>query len=100
MGQLTRFMQEKGISQHLAVRVQRATLNALQLQNQNTPEKSVLLLSLLSQNLRKELHREMYTPILTLHPFFRSLLHELDDWLSEICHNTIFPLQLALDDVL
>jgi len=98
--ELGRFMQENHISRELTLRVQRAAWNACRLKTQRSPENDIRLLDVLSDRLKSELHGEMYTPRLTVHPFFQCLLEDFREKLEEVCHKAVSVSQCADADVL
>merc|ERR1711920_831074 len=73
MSALSRFLSDKGISQDLALKLQRSAQHALREQTRNAPEESIELLALISGPLLQELHFEMRFPVLNTHPLFQVL---------------------------
>lgn len=98
--QLHRYLQDHGISAHLATRVQRNAQHFIHEQKRNTPETSVELLKVLSQPLRVELAYEVHGPVLQWHPFFRLYNRMSPAGLRQVCHAAVQRLFLAKDDVL
>lgn len=96
--ELTTYLQINGISQQLAVQVQRAALSGLRLQRVRTPEANVQLLQHVPPELRAELRWEMYSSQLLTHPLFRRIDQVHFKLSREVCYKAVSPLQLADED--
>merc|ERR1719329_1429941 len=83
---LRRYLLLNGISNKLALRVQRNAQYAMTSQSRLQPEKSVELLENISKPLRMEIHFEMFSPTLQAHPFFRLFIEEFPQMMSRVCH--------------
>lgn len=96
---LSNYLSDYGISRELALRVQRNAQHALNEQKRNTPESSVALLALISDQLRAEIHYEVYSKHLLVHPFFRFFndLHSI--CIRLICHSAVSQMSLSRGDV-
>lgn len=97
---LSNFLADYGISRELAMRVQRNARHALDEQKRNTPESSVALLSLISDRLRAEIHYEVHSKDLCVHPFFQLYNDASPLCLRLVCHSAISGLFLSRGDVL
>eukprot|EP00747_Dinoflagellata_sp_TGD_P120603 gnl/TRDRNA2_/TRDRNA2_173279_c0_seq4.p1 gnl/TRDRNA2_/TRDRNA2_173279_c0~~gnl/TRDRNA2_/TRDRNA2_173279_c0_seq4.p1 ORF type:complete len:445 (+),score=47.94 gnl/TRDRNA2_/TRDRNA2_173279_c0_seq4:33-1367(+) len=98
---LNRYLINRDISRELAIKVMRNAQHALAEQKRNAPESSIELLGLISEPLQAELHFEINSPILFVHPFFQ-LMNEVNPGaLRKICHTAVSgPLSLSQGDVL
>lgn len=97
---LNRYLSDYGISRELAARVQRNARHALKEQKRHTPESSVELMTLISDPLRSEIHYEVYSPILTAHPFFHLYNYVNPAGVRHICHTAVSPVSLSRGDVI
>merc|ERR1712007_143897 len=66
---LERYLSDNHISFHLSFRVRRFLDHFFKEQNKKSHEKDVEILIYLSEPLRMELHREVYSPSVIKHPF-------------------------------
>jgi len=96
---LRRYLIQNGISDKLAMRVQRNALHALSEQQRLMGEKNVELLQAISGPLRVELHFEMYSPVLECHPFFIQYVAECPHIIQKICHQAMDTLLISTGDV-
>jgi len=97
---LRRYLVDNQISRQLAVRVQRNAQHAIAEHSRNIPEKSVELLALISGPLHAELHFEVYSPVLLLHPFF-STFHDFNPLaVQKLCHTAVSAHTVSQGDVL
>jgi len=97
---LNRYLSDYGISRELASRVQRNARHALKEQKRHTPESKVELMALISDPLRSEIHYEVFSPVLTAHPFF-CLYNKVNHvGVRHICHTAVFPVSLSRGDVI
>lgn len=97
---LRRYLHQNGISNKLAVRIQRNAQHALTEQLRTLPEGSVTLLSLVSEPLRVEIHLEMYAPILNVHPFFAKYIEECPQVMRKVCHIATCVMMVSVGDVI
>jgi len=93
------FLQEKKISRRLDVRINRSIRYAIKEGNRTTCEEHVELLQLLSESLRVELHFEIYSPVLMLHPFFYNYAKNSPQVLRKVCHVGASMLHFSPGDV-
>eukprot|EP00929_Paragymnodinium_shiwhaense_P024560 TRINITY_DN1506_c1_g2_i5.p1 TRINITY_DN1506_c1_g2~~TRINITY_DN1506_c1_g2_i5.p1 ORF type:complete len:1166 (-),score=265.66 TRINITY_DN1506_c1_g2_i5:49-3546(-) len=68
---LERYMHNHNISRELTLKVTRNAKHELQEQERNAPESEIDLLQVISEPLFMELHYEIFSPSLFLHPFFK-----------------------------
>jgi len=97
---LNRYLSDYGISRGLAGRVQNNARHALREQKRHTPESNVELMVLISDSLRSEIHYEVYSPVLTAHPFF-CLYNKVNHvGVRHICHTAVSPVSICRGDVI
>mmetsp|Transcript_27514 Transcript_27514/g.79072 ORF Transcript_27514/g.79072 Transcript_27514/m.79072 type:complete len:759 (+) Transcript_27514:64-2340(+) len=97
---LNRYLSDYGISRGLAGRVQNNARHALREQKRHTPESNVELMVLISDSLRSEIHYEVYSPVLTAHPFF-CLYNKVNHvGVRHICHTAVCSVSLSRGDVI
>lgn len=80
------YLNQNGITHKLALRVQRNAQHALLEQQRAMPEANVELLQLVSVPLQVEIHLEMYTPHLSIHPFFQEYIEVVPQVMRKVCH--------------
>merc|ERR1712232_877411 len=99
ISQLSQYLYDHGISRQLATRLQRSALHAVVARRQQAPESSISLLKLVSENLRTELHYELFGQLLLHHPWFRHMEACYPMALKQICHKAISKLAFTQDDI-
>lgn len=97
---LNRYLQDHGISQRLSMMVERNALHALAEQKMRVPEDSIELLQLVSENLRSELHFEVFSPVLLAHPFFGWYSHWSPMGIRRICHDAVTQISFLRGDLI
>jgi len=97
---LSRYLQAHNISKRLSERLQRNVQHALRIQAGGTPEHEIKVLKLVTEPLMKELHFELYAPVLRVHPLFRLLSDEDPASLRTICHTAIAEIVVFEADVI
>lgn len=97
---LTRYLQAHSVSKRLSERLQRNVQHALRVQAGGTPEHEIEVLKLVSEPLMKELHFELYAPVLKVHPLFRWMADEDPSSLRSICHTAITEIIVFEADVI
>jgi len=97
---LRRFLADNTISPSLAVRVTRNAQHALKEHKRNMPEGNVELLKYISNPLLVELHFEIYSHLLMVHPFFFRYNEINPAGIRKICHVAVATLTLSAGDVL
>eukprot|EP00928_Gymnodinium_smaydae_P017744 TRINITY_DN16786_c0_g1_i4.p1 TRINITY_DN16786_c0_g1~~TRINITY_DN16786_c0_g1_i4.p1 ORF type:complete len:1004 (-),score=157.35 TRINITY_DN16786_c0_g1_i4:245-3211(-) len=100
IAKLKRYLADHGISRTLALRVQRNAQHAMVLHERNMSEASVELLKIVSEPLRVELHYEVHSVTLMMHPFFDAYSTVNPMGLRKVCHAAVCPLSLSSGDVL
>merc|ERR1712113_556994 len=97
---LNRFLADNHISQDLVMKLQRSAQHAMTEQRKNAPEDSIELLCLMSGPLMQELHFEMYSPLLLVHPLFQVCLQAHRSGIRKVCHSATCGIAFAESDVL
>lgn len=97
---LRRYLSENRISNLLAVRVVRNARHAMMERQRFTSEDSVSLLAMLSDHLRSGLHFEIYTPLLSLHPFFACYNERHPQAMRKVCHAAAVMVMASRGDVI
>jgi len=107
LSQLSQFLYDQRVSRYLTLRLVRAANSAMLVQSRKTPEDKIVLVGLISDTLRMELHYEMYCRpesgvggLQVGHPFFRRLQDRHVRIMQKICHHAISPMDLTDEDVL
>eukprot|EP00929_Paragymnodinium_shiwhaense_P018348 TRINITY_DN12879_c0_g2_i2.p1 TRINITY_DN12879_c0_g2~~TRINITY_DN12879_c0_g2_i2.p1 ORF type:complete len:777 (-),score=214.89 TRINITY_DN12879_c0_g2_i2:136-2466(-) len=96
MATLRKFLKQNSISSNLALRVQRSAKHALS--GDLTPD-AVDLLTVVSDQIRLEMHFEMYSELFRVHPFFAECVREGPQVMRRICHFATSTLLLDSGDV-
>jgi hypothetical protein len=97
---LRRYLQQNGISDKLSLRMQRNALHAISEQQRLMAEHHVELLTTVSEPLRVELHFEMYSPVLEVHPFFFDYIKECPQVMCRVCHQAMSTLLVSHGDII
>jgi len=97
---LRRYLGQNKISNKLTLRVQRNAQHAMAEHQRIMPEGSVLLIKKVSEPLRVELHYEMYSPILSVHPFFVRYMEECPHVIRKVCHQAMEKVNVSLGDTI
>jgi len=97
---LRRYLHQHGVSRGLALRAQRNASHVMHAQQRTMSEQAVGLMELVSQALRIELHYEMYSPALSLHPFFADYMRECPHIVRKICHAALSMSANSVGDVI
>eukprot|EP00747_Dinoflagellata_sp_TGD_P103243 gnl/TRDRNA2_/TRDRNA2_168904_c0_seq1.p1 gnl/TRDRNA2_/TRDRNA2_168904_c0~~gnl/TRDRNA2_/TRDRNA2_168904_c0_seq1.p1 ORF type:complete len:376 (-),score=40.79 gnl/TRDRNA2_/TRDRNA2_168904_c0_seq1:89-1216(-) len=102
-GQLTKlsmFLSANHISRSLKLKVHRNAQHAIVQQERNAPEANVELLQVISNPLLIEVHFEIHSPALWLHPFF-PCYHDINPrGIRRTCNSAMNALGLSRDDTL
>merc|ERR1712176_327063 len=69
-------------------------------QKRNVPEGRIELLQCISEPLLKEIHFEVFMPILSSHPFFRLYSQVNPMLMQQACHKAVSKLRLSRGDAL
>lgn len=97
---LRKYLIQNRISQELALRVQRNARHAIAEQQRMMPEDRVEVLSLISRPLYVELHYELYSPVLELHPFFERLSTALPYVMRVVCDQATSTILASAGDII
>jgi len=97
---LRRFVLQNHVSKKLALRVQRNAQHAMKEHQRSLPENKVELLKLVSEPLRVEVHFEMFSPVLSKHPFFARYIEECPHVMRKVCHSACQISQMSAGDVI
>jgi len=96
---LQKFLKQNAISDRLALRVHRNATHSLTEKQRLMPEHEVELLTMVSEPLRVEIHFEMYSPVLEVHPFFAQYVYECPQVMRKVCHLAMSMLLVSTGDV-
>mmetsp|Transcript_63911 Transcript_63911/g.111362 ORF Transcript_63911/g.111362 Transcript_63911/m.111362 type:complete len:360 (+) Transcript_63911:2-1081(+) len=97
---LRRYLNQNGITNCLALRVQRNAKNALLEQQRLMPEDKVELLAMISEPLHVELHYEMYSLVFGHHPFFACYMEECPQVMRKVCHYATRLSRVSCGDII
>lgn len=96
---LRAYLSQNRVSQRLVVRVQRNARHIVTRRQRYVLEVDVELLQLISAPLRAELHYEIRSPIISVHPFFFRYQDCCPSGMRHICENAIAAMPLSPGDV-
>jgi len=99
MSALERWLHDNNVSYELTLKVQRSAKKCLQQEERNVPEANIALLQMISDPLRLELHYEIHSAIIFLHPFFLCYNSINPGAIKNICHTSVSSLKVAAEDV-
>lgn len=94
---LRKYLKQNSISKNLTLRVQRSAKHAIS--GDLSPD-AVDLLAVVSEQLRLEMHFEMYSELFRSHPFFDQCIHVCAQVMRRLCHQATSTLLLDAGDVL
>jgi len=97
---LRRFLSDNGVSRVLSARVQRNANHAMMEQQRYQQESNVELLRVISEPLKMELHFEMYSPVLSKHPFFNTYASECPHVMRKVCHRSTSMSLVSSNDII
>jgi len=97
---LKRYLHKNEISAILSMRVIHNAQHALAETQRFMEESRVELLSIISDPLRVELHFELYSPVLAVHPFFRCFIDACPQVMKKICHKAMSQLLVSTGDII
>jgi CRP-like cAMP-binding protein len=97
---LQSYLNDNGISRRLRMKVQRNADRIFEEQKRLIPENKIELLGHLSEQLRVDIHYEIYVPLVALHPFFTKLDRLSPSTMRRICHSSIERVSLGAGDTL
>lgn len=87
--QLRRYLIQNSISEELTLRIQRNAQHAILERQHFMEESNVDLLGFVSEPLRIDLHFELYSPVLEVHPFFMRYIQECPQVMRKVCHRAM-----------
>jgi hypothetical protein len=97
---LNTYLQERLISRSLRNRVLANAQHVIAEQEAHLPEEAVKLLQDISEPLRQELHFEIYSGLLSVHPFFALLRDRNSQMMKRICHEGITTVLVAENEMI
>jgi len=97
---LRQYLAQNRISNKLALRVTRNAQHAMAEQQRSMPEAGVLLIKKVSEPLRVELHFEMFSPMLCVHPFFARYIVECPHVVRKVCHQAMEKAAVSVGDII
>lgn len=97
---LRRYLRENGISNSLALRVQRNAHFMIQETQKVVTEDRVELFKHISTPLRIDIHYEIYAPSMKIHPFFKFYSGMNAPAMRQLCNTSISRMTLSRGDVL
>jgi hypothetical protein len=80
---LRKYLKQNSISSNLALRMQRSAQHAI---SGDLTQDAIELLPLVSEPLRVEMHFEMYSPVMRMHPFFNEYIQYGPQVMRRVCH--------------
>jgi len=86
---LRHYLSDNCITTELAGKIQRNAQYAVMDQKRNAPESSIDLLKLISDPLRSELHFEVHSHVVLVHPLFRRIAECNETAIHKICHQAV-----------
>jgi hypothetical protein len=86
---LGNYLSDNGISRELSLRAQRNAMHALDEEKRNTPEQNVKLLGIISDQIKAEIHYELYSPDMKAHTFFSALNDTHLICVRSLCHSCV-----------
>jgi len=97
---LNRFMADRKVAKAIALRVERTALFVISERNFNTPEDEVELLRCVSEPLMAHLHFNIYSQIISVHPFFKQYCISNPVGMRKLCHLGIKELTVDAEDMI
>lgn len=97
---LRRYMAQNKITKRLALRIQRNAQHMLIQLQESMSEDKVVILSVVSEPLKVELHFELYRDKVSCHHFFRKYLTECPQVMRRVCHSAIVYTRYSPGDVI
>jgi len=96
---LRRYLSENGITTDLSLRIQRNAQHRMREQQHLLDETNVKLLELVSEALRAEMHFELYSPLLSEHPFLKRYCEVHREVMTKVCHSAVSRKSISRGDV-
>eukprot|EP00929_Paragymnodinium_shiwhaense_P079396 TRINITY_DN41327_c0_g1_i1.p1 TRINITY_DN41327_c0_g1~~TRINITY_DN41327_c0_g1_i1.p1 ORF type:complete len:917 (-),score=196.65 TRINITY_DN41327_c0_g1_i1:78-2828(-) len=97
---LRKYLAQNAVSTKLLLRVLRNAQHALQEKQRFLPESSVELMTQISEPLRIELHYELYSPVMTAHPFFCRYMEQCPQVMRKVCHRAMKIISVTTGDII
>eukprot|EP00929_Paragymnodinium_shiwhaense_P020361 TRINITY_DN13600_c0_g1_i1.p1 TRINITY_DN13600_c0_g1~~TRINITY_DN13600_c0_g1_i1.p1 ORF type:complete len:913 (+),score=227.83 TRINITY_DN13600_c0_g1_i1:133-2871(+) len=97
---LRRYLSQNGITKQLALRIHRNAQNSLVEAQRTMPEDSVFLFQYVSEPLKVEMHFEMYSGFLSVHPFFQDYIQAAPPVMHRVCHSAMSVASVSEGDVI
>jgi len=97
---LRRYLYRNGVSSYLSLRIQRNAQHAFAARQLHMPEHEVELIKFVSEPLLKNLHFELYTPAVSVHPFFARYCQKCPHVMRKVCHSAITTVLVSSGDTL
>lgn len=97
---LRRYLRQHRISSKLGLRVQRSAVSALEERQRFMPEENVQLLRLVSEPLCVAIDTQIYTPLLSVHPFFKAYVTHVPQVMRKVCHSATSFMMVSCGDVI
>jgi len=97
---LRKYLSQNGISDRLALRVQRNVKHALAEKQRRLPESHIELLPEVSEPLMMDIHFEMNAAVLSVHPFFSRLCWVYPQTMRKVCHRAVSKSSISSGDVI
>jgi len=96
---LRRYLEEKGVSSDLKMRIVRTAQHRVKEQERFTAEEDVNLLNHLSDPLKVQLHFELRSKTLSWHPFLRHFCHGHPEIMGKVCHHSVTFKSVSSGDI-
>lgn len=97
---LRRFLKDMSVSHFLAVRLEQYLEHIVSVRQLHVEMEDVVLLDLLSKPLRMDLDKEIYGPVLSVHPFFEIFNTKDSAAMRKVCSTCINTAHLSAGDSL
>jgi len=94
------YMKANNVSDHLMTKILRNAQAATAAQQNSMPEESIELLKSVNDQLKMELHAEIFMPELQRHPFLHKYQDASPADMQQVCHSAVKSLVLVKGDVL
>jgi len=96
---LRRYLEEKGVSSDIKMRIMRTAQSRVKEQERFTAESDVNLLAHLSEPLKIQLHFELRSKTLSWHPFMKRFCSSHPEVMGKVCHNSVAFKSVSSGDV-
>merc|ERR1719379_1985493 len=92
---LRKYLKQNGISANLGLRMNRSARHAI---SGDLTQDAVELMPVITENLRIEMHFEIYKPVMRAHPFIAEYIAEAPHVMRRVCHYATGILLLSATD--